>query len=151
MKGGSDYCLINTERIPSFTATYPLGNLPEPWVIHGPSPPLRDPMERLLIKHLYLFLSTFTGSFFFKVTVFFCPRQPQQHNIFPRSNFLCVIIIINEVGRTRNSPYLKQTLVVTALSSHCAEESPTNRTPSHLSLRPCRLGGSGSIKEEHSR
>lgn len=58
---------------------------------------------------------------------------------------------MNEVGRTANTLYLKQTLVVMVLSSHCAEESPTNRTPSYLSLRPCRLGGSGSIKEELSR
>lgn len=147
MKEGSDYCLINTERIPSFTATYPLGNLPER--SHGPWQPMVPARCSGLKWNVYMSNKT---SLFVSVNfhrVFFFSR-PRQHSIFPGSNFLCVIII-NEVGRTTNSPYLKQTLVVTALSSHCAEESPTNRTPSHLSLRPCRLGGSGSIKEEHSR
>lgn len=54
-------------------------------------------------------------------------------HIFSRPYFLCAIINELVVGSTTNSPYLRQTLVVTALSSHCAEESPTNSTPSHLS------------------
>lgn len=52
---------------------------------------------------------------------------------FPAPYFLCVIINELVVGSTTNSPYLRQTLVVTALSSHCVEESPTSSTPSHLS------------------
>lgn len=50
-----------------------------------------------------------------------------------RSYFL--YIIINELveGSTTNNPYLRQTLVVTALSSHCVEESPTSSTPFYLS------------------
>lgn len=60
-------------------------------------------------------------------------RQNSNTFFFPRPYILCLIIKELVVGRTANSPYLTQTLVVTALSSHCVEESPTNSTPSHLS------------------
>lgn len=55
--------------------------------------------------------------------------------MFSRPYFLCVIINELVEGSTTNNPYLRQTLVVTALSSHCVEESPTNSTPSYLSQR----------------
>lgn len=60
-------------------------------------------------------------------------KKPTATHIFSRPYFFCVIINELVVGSTTNSPYLRQTLVVTALSSHRVEESPTNSTPSHLS------------------
>lgn len=130
---------------------YPLGNMPERWVIHGPGPALCAKWNVYMSNKTSFFDSlTFRRIFFFFLSyALFCLHLLQQQ-VFPSHIFLRVIIM-NEVGRTANTPYLKQTLVVTVLSSHCAEESPTNRTPSYLSLRPCRLGVSGSIKEEHSR
>lgn len=68
---------------------------------------------------------------------------------------LCVIINELVVGSTTNSPCLRQTVILTALSSHCVEESPTNSTPSHLSqwLREGKkergLGAEETSKEEH--
>lgn len=136
MKGGSDYCLINTEReSPHLPPRIRWGTCQS----GGSSmDPARRSVPKLtftcLIKHLYLFLSPFTGSFFLKLWSFLSLLAAAAQS-FPKPHFLCVIIM-NEVGRTANTPYLKQTLVVTALSSHCAEESPTNRTPSYLSLQP---------------
>lgn len=68
---------------------------------------------------------------------------------FSQPYFLCAIINELGVGSTTNSPYLRQTLGVTALSSHCFEESSTNSTPTHLSwwLRAGKmLGGWRNIK-----
>lgn len=66
--------------------------------------------------------------------------------------FLCVIINELVVGSTTNSPYLRQTLVVMVLSSHCAEESPTKGTPSHLSHGLLKQeDAEETSKEEHPR
>lgn len=75
-------------------------------------------------------------------------------HIFSRAYFLCVIINELVVGSTTNSPYLRQTLVETALSSHCVEESPANNTPSHLSLwqeKSTSWAAEETSKEEHYR
>lgn len=74
-------------------------------------------------------------------------------HIFSRPYFLCVIINELVVGSTTNSPYLRQTLVVTALSSHCVEESPTSSTPSHLSqwLRAGRRAQAGRLKKHQKK
>ncbi len=73
--------------------------------------------------------------------------------IFSRPYFLCVIINELVVGSTTNSPYLRQTLVVTAPSSHCVEESPTNSTPSHLSqwLRAGKRPQAGRLKKHQKK
>lgn len=80
-------------------------------------------------------------------------KKNSNRHFFPGPYFLCVIINELEVGSTTNSPYLGQTLVVTALSSHRVEESPTNSTPSHLSqwLRAGKRAQAGRLRKHQKK
>lgn len=71
MKGASNYCLINRERTAPFTTKYPLGNMPERWVIHGPSSTLSAKWNFYMSNKTSLFVFvTFHRVFFLRCSFF---------------------------------------------------------------------------------